>query len=50
MLLDELTKTFDDPLIADLKIGAEAFGGTRFGRLTKQREDLIGKRIARRQI
>ena len=50
MLFAELSKTFNDPLIADLKTRAEAFGGARLGRLAKQREDLFRKRIAGRQI
>ena len=47
MLLDELTKAFDDSLIADLKTRTEAFGGARFGRLAEQGEDLFRKRVAR---
>ena len=50
MLLDELTKSFDKTLIADLKTGADAFGGAWLGRLAEQREDLIWKRIARHKL
>jgi hypothetical protein len=44
-LLSELTKGFDETLIADLEIGADVFGRTWFGGLTEQCEDLVGKRI-----
>ena len=45
-LVDELAESFDETLIADLKTGAEAIGGTWLGRLAEQDEDLFAKRIA----
>ena len=48
MLLDELTKSFDETLIADLQTRADAFGRARLGRLAKKHEDLLGKGIVRR--
>ena len=50
MLLDELTKSFDETLIADLQTGADGFGRAWLGRLAKKGEDLLGKRIVRRQF
>ena len=49
-MLRELTKTFDETLIADLKSGADAFGRSWLGRLAEQREDLSRKRIGRRKL
>jgi len=45
VLVDELAESFDETLIADLKTGAEAIGGTWPGRLAEQSEDLAGKGI-----
>ena len=47
VLVDELTESFDQTLITDLKIGSEAIGGAWRGGLTEQSEDLFAKRIAR---
>lgn len=44
-LVDELTESFEETLIADLKTGSDAFGGERLGRLAEQSEDLFGERI-----
>lgn len=45
-LLDELAKSFDETLIADLETRSEAFRSERLRRLAEQSEDLFGKRIA----
>ena len=50
MLLEELTKRFDETLVADLQIGADRFGRAWFGRLAKKREDLLGNGIVQRQF
>ena len=50
MLLDECSKSFHETLISDLKTGADAFGGAWLGRLAEQSEDLLGKRIGRRNL
>ena len=49
-MLAESSKRFDETLIADLKTGADAFGGARLGRMAEQGEDLIRERIARHEI
>ena len=49
-LIDELTESFDETLIADLKTGADALGRARLGGLAEQSEDLLGKRIAGRNF